>query len=105
MSTHIVNIPCGHVGQCEQEVCPLCKSSNDYVIELPVGVNECREEGCKRDAVSMFAPCGCVLFCRDHAENYIAQQPCHQVLCPRFLTGDCDNHIDTIVDIIPTPQE
>ena len=100
MTDFVVNIPCGHVSRSDNMKCDECGSINDHTIPLPPETVECAYEGCVRIARSMFAPCGCVVFCSNHAEEYIETQPCHQVLCPKFSTGDCSFHIDTIVDII-----
>jgi len=100
MSTQTINIPCGHIGVCEHDTCHICNNTNDYTIDHPIEVYECAENGCNQNAISMFVPCGCVIFCRNHAEDYFSRQPCHPVLCPKFYKGECNNHIDTIVDII-----
>jgi hypothetical protein len=100
MNQFVVNVPCGHVSVDEHEICDKCNSSNDYTSTLPTETVQCAHEGCVRSAFSMFVPCGCVIFCGDHAEEYIAQQPCHQVMCPKFSTAECSFHIDSVVQII-----
>jgi len=100
MAGLVVNVPCGHVSVSDDMICNECGSTNDYTSTLPAETVECAYEGCVCSARSMFVPCGCVIFCSNHAEEYIETQPCHQVLCPNFSTGDCSFHIDTFVDII-----
>ena len=95
----VVNIPCGHVSQVDNDFCSVCSCTNDFTIELPMNFHICKEEGCKNQAISMFVPCGCVVYCNLHAEDYIERQPCHQVLCANFINGRCDMHIDSVVDI------
>ena len=96
----VVNVPCGHVSVTEHKKCDKCHSSNDSTLSLPVETPQCAHEGCMRSASSMFVPCGCVVFCGEHAEAYIHQQPCHQVMCPNFWTADCSFHIDSITQIL-----
>jgi len=100
MAEFVVNVPCGHVSVSDNMICDECGSINDCTSILPAEMVECAYEGCVCIALCMFVPCGCVIFCNNHAEEYIETQPCHQVLCPKFSTGDCCFHIDAIVDII-----
>jgi len=100
MADFVVNVPCGHVSVSDNVTCEECGSTNDYTTTLPAETVKCDYEGCMYNACCMFVPCGCVIFCSNHAEAYIETQPCHQVLCPKFSTGDCCFHIDTVVDII-----